>query len=37
MKNFPAQDELLSLIQGLGRNASFRTWDYFWAFEYELI
>jgi ubiquinone/menaquinone biosynthesis C-methylase UbiE len=34
LKNFPAEDELQSLITGLGENGRFTVWPYYWAFEY---
>jgi ubiquinone/menaquinone biosynthesis C-methylase UbiE len=36
IKNFLTEDELHGLIDGSGQDASFTTWDYFWAFEYRV-
>ena len=34
LKNFPTEDELGSLLDGLGERAVYTTWEYYWAFEY---
>ena len=34
LKNFPAEEELRSLVAGLGEDAAFTAWEYYWAFEY---
>jgi demethylmenaquinone methyltransferase/2-methoxy-6-polyprenyl-1,4-benzoquinol methylase len=34
LKNFPAEDELVALVSGLGERAAWTTWTYYWAFEY---
>lgn len=36
LKNFPTESELLELVGGLGEGAQFTTWEYYWAFEYEV-
>ena len=34
LKNFPGEAELHACVEGLGTAGHFRTWEYFWAFEY---
>lgn len=34
LKNFPTQTHMHELIEGLGVNAAFKRWQYFWAFQY---
>jgi len=34
LKNFPAEAELIELVDGLGQGPVFTTWQYYWAFEY---
>ncbi|MEO8524104.1 MAG: class I SAM-dependent methyltransferase [Caldimonas sp.] len=34
LKNFPSQAELQTSLDGLGTSCKFRTWQYYWAFEY---
>jgi SAM-dependent methyltransferase len=36
LKNFPTESELLELVDGVGERARFTTWEYYWAFEYEV-
>ena len=36
LKNFPTEYELIESIDGLGAHPAYRTWQYFWAFEYEV-
>jgi ubiquinone/menaquinone biosynthesis C-methylase UbiE len=37
LKNFPSEDELQSMIAGLGENGRFTVWPYYWAFEYAAV
>ena len=34
LKNFPTQDELFALIEGIGKDAEYRQLDHFWVFKY---
>jgi demethylmenaquinone methyltransferase/2-methoxy-6-polyprenyl-1,4-benzoquinol methylase len=34
LKNFPTECEMHDAIQGIGRDAQWTCWDYYWAFEY---
>ena len=34
LKNFPTERELIALAGGSGQSASFKCWQYYWAFEY---
>ena len=34
LKNFPSEAELHSCLEGIGRDGTFSTWQYFWAYEY---
>ncbi len=36
LKNFPTESELIESIDGLGAHPAYRTWQHFWAFEYEV-
>ena len=33
-KNFPCEDELREAVADLAERATFKTWQYYWAFEY---
>lgn len=34
LKNFPSEQELIALVGKSGQSASFKCWQYYWAFEY---
>lgn len=35
LKNFPSEEQLRALVEaGLGESAAYRTWQFYWAFEY---
>jgi ubiquinone/menaquinone biosynthesis C-methylase UbiE len=34
LKNFPDETELRAAVEGIGTNVKYKTWSYFWAFEY---
>lgn len=34
LKNFPSEPELRAVISGIGKQATFTAWEYYWAFEY---
>jgi ubiquinone/menaquinone biosynthesis C-methylase UbiE len=34
LKNFPAEAELRTLMEGIGMRVNYKTWQYFWALEY---
>ena len=34
LKNFPTESELRAAVAGLSKQASFTTWQFYWAFEY---
>ncbi len=34
LKNFPSEAELQDLLDGIGQDAIFTSWQYFWSFEY---
>ena len=34
LKNFPGEDELRETVVGLAACATFKSWQYYWAFEY---
>lgn len=34
LKNFPTEQELLSLVEGIGANAQFIRWQYYWGLIY---
>lgn len=34
LKNFPTECEMHDAIKGIGRDAQWTCWDYYWAFEY---
>lgn len=36
LKNFPTEGELMQTIEGLGTNAHYREFEYYWAFWYEV-
>jgi SAM-dependent methyltransferase len=36
LKNFPTEAELHALVDDLGASASYRSWQYYWAFEYRV-
>ena len=36
LKNFPSEDELLAVTEGLAVRVRYRTWQYYWALEYAL-
>jgi ubiquinone/menaquinone biosynthesis C-methylase UbiE len=36
LKNFPTEAELHALAEDLGASASYRSWQYYWAFEYRI-
>ena len=35
LKNFPSEAELRVLVEGISTRVSYKTWQYFWALEYE--
>ena len=37
LKNFPTEQSLKACVEGLGDHAKLTTWQYFWAFEYQVI
>ncbi len=37
LKNFPTESELRELMAGLGEQAAFTVWEYYWAFEYTAV
>jgi demethylmenaquinone methyltransferase/2-methoxy-6-polyprenyl-1,4-benzoquinol methylase len=37
LKNFPSEAELRTVITGLGDQAAFTAWEYYWAFEYVAV
>jgi ubiquinone/menaquinone biosynthesis C-methylase UbiE len=37
LKNFPSEAELRTLMDGIGTRVSYKTWQYFWALEYETV
>ena len=34
LKNFPGEDELRETVVGLAERATFKSWQYYWAFDY---
>ena len=34
LKNFPSEDELRAVTEGLGTQVRYRAWQYYWALEY---
>ena len=36
LKNYPTEFDLCELIAPFGKNATYTTWQYYWAFEYTL-
>lgn len=37
LKNFPTEVELNACVAGLGDQAKYTRWQYFWAFEYQVV
>jgi demethylmenaquinone methyltransferase/2-methoxy-6-polyprenyl-1,4-benzoquinol methylase len=37
LKNFPTENQLIEVVQGIGKDLVYTAWPYFWAFEYNVL